>query len=606
MSISGSTAPPDTEPLEAPHAELLDLLGQPDSTEQVFDAKPNHRLELLLFLIVVAGRCAFSLRHSLFRLYPDEPGTLAMARWLSGNGDWDMGTSLTWKPGMATLIAPLFWLTDDQETILRGGLVIAAIAGGAAAVLMSRLATRLTELTPPAAIVVSGLLALSPSALASSAYVWGESLVALAFLGTLAAVLKFYDAPSTKGASVTILWASASYLSHSRMLPLLITVGVLTAGRLMLNGDRKRGLLAIALSVGAVVAVDAYSSLFYSALWVDPNDNNTVSEVASRLGQPLEIVFAATGQLWYLLVSSAGVFGLGACVLIVRSLKETDRRLVRDARLVIASMAPLIGLSVVFMSGRDRVDQQIYGRYNDAIIWPVVTLGVAWLLGSVGPSSWRTGRQRVILFGSIGLAIIESMMVTELVLQRRSVSDVVVAQMIPGIAGVLNNPDELNIIVISLLALATLTVIALSTSVTDHHRRWSLAVVALVVLALGVRTYRILEVGNEFALKSTSVRELVGTKLRDGDEVVFGFVPDELQPGVDLYLQGYYSQLYQWYLPEIDFRVIATGKYPVNGYAFAPVFDRVLMDRGACIVWRDPVVGIVLWDLGPDRCDSPA
>ena len=40
------------------------------------------------------------------------------------------------------------------------------------------------------------------------------------------------------------------------------------------------------------------------------------------------------------------------------------------------TVAPLLLTSVVFMADRPRPDQFVYGRYNDAVMWPVIVLGL--------------------------------------------------------------------------------------------------------------------------------------------------------------------------------------------------------------------------------------
>ncbi len=35
------------------------------------------------------------------------------------------------------------------------------------------------------------------------------------------------------------------------------------------------------------------------------------------------------------------------------------------------------------MSDRPRPDQFIYGRYNDAVMWPIIVIGLAWVAGAV-------------------------------------------------------------------------------------------------------------------------------------------------------------------------------------------------------------------------------
>ena len=59
-----------------------------------------------------------------------------------------MGDHSTWRPGYATLIAPIHWFTDDPATGLRVAFAVNAVLGGVAAMLAFVLARRLTGLAP--------------------------------------------------------------------------------------------------------------------------------------------------------------------------------------------------------------------------------------------------------------------------------------------------------------------------------------------------------------------------------------------------------------------------------------------------------------------------
>jgi hypothetical protein len=153
------------------------------------DSLEGHRFDrrdlAALFLVVTAGRCIFNADRKVFSLFPDEPASLAMARWISGGPHWDMYWSSTWRPGYSTLLAPIFWLTEDQESIVRMGLLLNACIGGLSVVLLAVLASRLTTLSTKAALVVCAAIGLSAPSLSASAHLWAEPLVTLTFLGTV-------------------------------------------------------------------------------------------------------------------------------------------------------------------------------------------------------------------------------------------------------------------------------------------------------------------------------------------------------------------------------------------------------------------------------------
>src|SRR5690606_22404847 len=68
------------------------------------------RRVLVAGLVVAAVRFWFAVDRRVFHVVADEPGQLAMARWLSGGTRWNMFDHSTWRPGYSLVLAPIFWL----------------------------------------------------------------------------------------------------------------------------------------------------------------------------------------------------------------------------------------------------------------------------------------------------------------------------------------------------------------------------------------------------------------------------------------------------------------------------------------------------------------
>lgn len=579
--------------------EPTSSVGQPESPARI-DRKLPRRPAMLLFLVVVAGRCAFSLDRKVFHLFPDEPATLAMARWLSGGTRWDMATSATWKPGYSTLMAPLFWLTSDQTMIIRGGLIIGAVLGGAAAVVTARLALRLTPLSVRGAVLASGIVALSPASLSASAHLWAEPLITLTVLATVAVLLRYFDAPDLRHGLAAVALSAAGYLAHSRLLPLVLVATLATGFTSARHNKWKHSAAFVTAAVVLVAAIEWYANRAYSALWRDPAETNTVRGVLGQLSDPGAVLLAASGQIWYLLVSSAGLLGLGAVIVTRHAAGKAESSLpsTADARVLMVTIVPLLGLSMVFMADRERVDQQIYGRYNDAVVWPILIVAIAWLASIAGKRWVELERSARVAVFAIGAAILETGLVADMTLRSRTNEVLAVPEMVPGIIPALQSPQQPSALIVTcigLVAFAGLIVAA------RWRSRWPIAfgALALVVLTFGaLRTHEVVGKDLNAGLDSASVAELDGGLIPDQAIVVIGFVPEQLDPGVSLHAQGYYAQLYQWLLPDHRFRVTSSGDYPDQGLVFAPQLDPILIDRSACILWRDPAVGLALWDAG--------
>ena len=146
-------------------------------------------------LLVAAVRFWFAVDRKVFHVVADEPGQLAMARWLAGGTRWNMFDHRTWRPGYSVLLAPTYWFVDTGEGVVRAALTVNAVLAGVSAMILTRLLVRWTAawrtvdgqpvIGPWMAAAIAAATALAPAAIAASAYTWAEAMVTCTFLVTL-------------------------------------------------------------------------------------------------------------------------------------------------------------------------------------------------------------------------------------------------------------------------------------------------------------------------------------------------------------------------------------------------------------------------------------
>jgi hypothetical protein len=119
--------------------------GVPATTRPVasIDRWTDPRL-IAVGLTVAAVRFWFAADRRVFHVVADEPGQLAMARWLSGGTRWNMFDHSTWRPGYSVLLAPAYWFVDTGEGIVRAALTLNALLAGVSAMILARLLVRWT------------------------------------------------------------------------------------------------------------------------------------------------------------------------------------------------------------------------------------------------------------------------------------------------------------------------------------------------------------------------------------------------------------------------------------------------------------------------------
>lgn len=605
----------------------------------------------LLFAVVAALRWWFNSNRTMFHMAADEPAQLAIARWLSGGTRWSMFDHSTWRPGMAVLLTPIFWFTDDTSTIMHYGLAVTAVLGGLAAVVCAQLALRITPMSARAAWLAAAVVALAPSSMSATAFVWAEGLVTLTFLGSLWYVLDYYDTRDTRSGIAAIVVAALGFTAHGRLLPMLTVVVALVLGRGLIARRWRQSAILAAMAVGAAAAAFGFGALVFDHVWDDPGSSNTVGTVMKRLPHIGDNLRSAVGQVWYQLVVTAGLFGVGLCVAVAAAcrlrrraaapepdVEDTDTAEAppaepvpaepvpaepvaaepvpggpppapavappplitpRDARVVLAMVVPLVVVSMVFMSGRSRADHEIYGRYNDAIVWPVLLVAFAWL------QRLRNGARplRVALAAvAIASATIASGFAVDRINHETFSESVGVRAMIAGLLPVLGAGATIPtwwLTVAGVIGFAGALVAALAT-----RRGIVLALAAVAAIAVGgVRTHDALNTRLNSWGVTTEVRDIEAL-VPPGATLAVKFVADAEHPKVGWDDQRRRAQLYQFSLPDHPFLRDRGLDDDVGPYVFAPLDDPSLDRAGATVIWRDPRLQYGLW-VEPDP-DDPA
>lgn len=548
----------------------------------------------VLGVTVAAARYWFSHQRVIFHMAPDEAANLAMARWISGGLRWNMFDHSTWRPGNAVLMAPLFWFTDDTATIMHGGLLIGAALGGIAAAILARLATRLTTLTPLGCVIAAGAIAVTAPSLSATAFVWAEGVVTVTFLGSLTLLLRFYDRPAFWMGAATVGMAALGFTGHSRLLPLLATVVVLVLFKCLIARRWRLTAALAAASLAISYASFAFTTMAFDHVWDDPASSNTVHTVVKRLPHLAANLRSALGQTWYQLVATSGLTMIGAGVLLVRSLRRrgpTPFGVIRDARLVLLVTAPLILVSIVFMSQRTRTDHRIYGRYNDAVLWPVLIVAIAWLV-NLRRTRYKKSAAAVLI--AVALAITGASIGIHYVAGEALAEGVGVRPMIAGLEPIIGKAMSIDIARVAIVSVALLIVFVAAALASRRGVALALVGVAFLVVG-GVRTRDAMSIrlnSWEPATQVVAIDELVPPDATLG----FRFVLAADKPGVTWDDQRRRAQLYQFALPHHPFQRDRGLDDDVGPYVFAPTNDKILKTAGGTILWTDPNVKVSLWE----------
>jgi hypothetical protein len=251
---------------------------------------------------------------------------------------------------------------------------------------------------------------------------------------------------------------------------------------------------------------------------------------------------------------------------------------------VLGTIAPLVALSIVFMSDRWRPDQIIYGRYNDPATAVVVLVGLATLLGAT--------RRRLLVDGAAVLGLLVATATVLWIVEGDALD--AGGPLRTMVLGVLSFSGRGPVHVPSVtLAAGLLAVVVLAIALVAGRAR--VVVLGVVVTALLVTGY-------------ARTREVVDGGLNSWSAVAPLQHVEELPAGADVRVRvepsGWSSRsaqrvrlmIYEFYRPTNTFYLDGAAPPGASSpYVIAPLDDAELRDQDATLLWVDRTVGIGLW-----------
>lgn len=557
-------------------------------------------------ITVVVVRWWISRERRIFHMWPDEPGQLAIARFIGRGARWNMFEHSTWRPAYGSLVSLATWFTDDPVTVYRAAIGMNAVLGGISCVLLVVLGVRFTQLRGAWCAVLALVLCLAPAMVFTTNYVWSEALVQAGYLAYVVTALRFLDRPSLVRGALLVATAALGFGTHSRLLPLAVVAGVFIAF-VMRRGDldRRRGAGLLVALAASMVAVSRFSRVVVERVWEHPAPTNTAGAVLGRFDEPGAVAISAVGQIWYQLVATAGLAGLGAIALVRASRRSPEAEAdvaagvlpsVRDARALLAIVIPLVGLSMLFMSGFTRPDRIVYGRYSDPVMLPVVLIGLAVLVTASARRLLRDGACIVAALVVCGGVL---WLTKDDVLGGNSL----LRPMVLGLVAYLRRAP-LDVLAVTLAAAAVTALVFAAALVPRTRARLALvSVLAVALFAVGyVRTRPVVDSALNSWSNASTLGEVRGVTLDDGVPVRLR-IPD--RDGTEQTDQRR-SQLrqrravYEFFLPENP--LFLDGALPAgesSPFVFAALDDPQLVGH-AELVWRDPGASIGLWRQSAD------
>ncbi|MFB4307970.1 hypothetical protein [Actinomadura sp. GTD37] len=315
---------------------------------------------------------------------PDETGYLVAARWLAGGPGADLSGNTFYQGGYPLLLTPAYWLSHDPATVYTAVMAINAVLG-AALFPLGYAAARRFGLARRPALPLAFAAALLPAGAFFGAFALADAVLPALVLAWLLALDRFARGGGAGDAVLASLAASAMAAVHSRG-TVVLAVHALALAVIAIGGRRWRGALAGGGAAAAGHALGAALNARLEAALYPGGVRDLAGNIEARLttadGQAWALSGAA-GQVWYLVVSTWGLAGVGlavvAAALVRRRTPAADRIM---AGALLAATLGIACASSAALPDEHRVGNFAYGRYLSCAALVYALAGAAALLRS--------------------------------------------------------------------------------------------------------------------------------------------------------------------------------------------------------------------------------
>lgn len=295
----------------------------------------------------------------------DEVVMVGNSRVISGvSGEWTLSGG-GFMPGLAILMAPVWWFTQSAVVVYQVGIWITVALSLLAIWPLSAIAER-AGLSRNGGVIVSALVVMAPARSLLANYLLSDSALLLA----TAALVVAGDRLWVLRRNVDALWfgvtVGATVLAHGRGVGTAVAAGLW--GLLLLRRSRQRATIAMASAlVFAFAAFLLYTKITGALLSSDARVGGSFGDLSGRdVGASLA---SGVGQLWYGTLAWPAVAVLGGLALL-------RWRRGGMASLVLLGSATALVLATFQLDpqrGLTRIDPWFYGRYMDQW-WPILAV----------------------------------------------------------------------------------------------------------------------------------------------------------------------------------------------------------------------------------------
>ena len=318
-------------------------------------------------------------RSATFPLIPlDEMIMIGDSRIIAGDGNAWVLTGGGFMPGLAVLMAPLWWFTSNPVLVYQLGIWITVVLALVTIWPLAVLARRI-GVTAEAGVVVACVVMLAPARILVANFLLSETLITLATAMVAVAGIRLVRTHAARDAVFLGLATGLAVLAHGR--GVAVVLAVLIWCLTLLRVCARPAMLAVAV---AIVSSLAAFALYVAVSPQSPGEDARVSDtVANVTATPIKEMFATlVGELWYASLAWPLVLLLGAGLVLKHARRKPDLALI--VILVVCAVA-MSTSQLTHPADVQRIDMWFYGRYNDHVWTLLAVIGLAVAIRWVWP-----------------------------------------------------------------------------------------------------------------------------------------------------------------------------------------------------------------------------
>lgn len=351
------------------------------------------RVAAVAALVGFVAIAVISLGQSGPTVHPDEWGFLTNGQVLTGHVEAVMPTTSFYPVGFGAVTAIGSVLTGSLQGAYRFTLVVNLLLALLTAWSCTVMARRIFGVSRELSWVTGLLVLVMPGTLLSSVYAWPEIAIRLAFIALVFLLHRTITGPGRRTVAELAVFTGFLPLLHGRFILVMPVVGLSILWLCVRGLLRLRAVVASALLMASCFLVSGLLNSWVKGV-LYPNSFNQQNRLLRRLVKPhlwTTIARIAAGQTWYLLATTAGLFGVGVMVAVVRARRANAEGSGAGPNhdifywTLIGCVAAIIFTGSLQLIGFNRGDHLIYGRYAEVLVPVLVVVAVSALHRSSHP-----------------------------------------------------------------------------------------------------------------------------------------------------------------------------------------------------------------------------